>query len=499
MSEPGRHAHGVDRCGVAVVGGGITGLAAAHRLVEMAAERGAEPDFRLVESSERLGGAIRTERLSGHVLESGPDTLLARKPAAVALCERLGLGEALVGFDERAHEPLVFRRGRLVPVPAGFMLMAPTRLWPVLASPLFSLPGKLRLACEPFIRPAPDSGDDESLSSFVTRRFGREVLERVAQPIMSSLFMANADRMSVRMAMPRLMEMEHRHGSITRAMRAARRARLQAAGTGATRGRGEYVALREGMGSLVDAVLARLPQRNLLTRTRITSVRRDDPSGTWHLSLEGRRPIEAEAVVFACPAWATARLLEETDAELAGDLAGIEYASCATVSVSYRSGDLGRTPDRFGFFVPRSEGLPMLACTFVSEKFGGRAPEGRFLLRAFVGGAEQPDVLDLDDRGLVGLVHAVLGKLLAIRRPPVLGKVFRHSRAMPQLSVGLLGRLERMRARLARHVGLLVAGGGQGIVGIADSVATGERAAAEALDVAVGREARSARPAEESA
>lgn len=459
------------RVGTVVVGGGISGLAAAWRLLEIGRAGGDPPSFVVLERDPRPGGQIRTERRGDFLLECGPDALLAQKPAAVELCARLGLAGDVEDVAPRRGGIHVVHRGRLVPVPEGFAVVAPSRLGPALASPLFSWRGKLRLLLEPLVPKAPAQRDDESLASFVTRRFGREVLDRVAEPVAASLFMADAERMSLRMTMPRFLDIERGQGSLSRALRRAARAPARA----------PFATVRGGLGRIVEAIASALPSGVLRTGAAVESLAPPGASGSWTVRLADGRTIEADAVLLACPAYDAARVLREADPELSERLDRLSYASCATVHLGWREEGLGARLEGSGFFVPRGEGLPILACTFVSRKFPGRSPDGIVVVRAFLGGALSPRILDLDDAGLVAAARGALEPLLGVRAEPVLTAVHRHPSAMPLYDVGARAWVDAVLDRAGTLPGLAFAGSVAGAVGIPDCVRSGERAAERLL------------------
>ena len=471
---------------VVVIGGGITGLAAAHRLIERGGRDGMPPSVVILEADDRAGGQIRTERHEDFLFEGGPDALVAQKPAGVALCERIGLGPELRDLRGRHGGTQVFHRGRLHRVPDGFLMMAPTRLGPVLRSSLFSFRGKLRMACEPFIARRPATCDDESLASFVSRRFGREVLERVAEPVMAGLFTADADRLSLRMTMPRFLDLEAADGSVTRGLRRAARAHASPRPFGHGTGRGGFVAVEGGLSRIVEALLARLPQGCVRTGARVAGAEALPATGDWAVRLASGETLRAGAVLFACPAEEAARALRVQDGQLADELTRLRYASCATVNIAYRRVDVRARLLGFGFFVPRTEDLPILACSYVSEKFARRAPAGTAVFRAFLGGSTRPLALDVDDAGLIRQTHETLRRILSIHGEPMLAKVYRSPRAMPQFDVGARTSIETIQARAGAHPGLFLAGSVAGAFGLPDCIRSGEETADRAVAFLAG-------------
>ena len=458
-----------------VVGGGITGLAAAHHALELARERRIALELTLVEARERLGGTIATERAGGFLIEAGPDSFLSEKPWALALCRRLGLEDRLARTDDRYRKVFVWHAGRLHPLPDGWELLAPTRLAPFLSSRLFSWPGKLRMAFD-LVLPR-GIADDESLGAFVRRRLGREALARVAQPLVAGIYTADPDDLSLTATMPRFAELEKQERSIILGLRRARR---RARETGVSGARWSlFVTLKEGMEDLVAALATRLQPGTVLLKQRVAGVeRRGD---RWRVATAEGADLDADRVIVATESHAAARMLRYVDPTLATLLAEIPYASSATVTLGYRRADVLHPLDGFGFVVPRTEKRALLACTFSSVKYAGRAPEGDVLLRAFVGGALNEAVLELDDAPLVMRARAELREALGITAAPALARVFRWPKAMPQYHVGHLARVETIERRAGALPGLDLAGGAYRGVGIADCVRSGEAAAERAL------------------
>ena len=461
-----------------VVGGGIAGLAAAHRAVELARERGIALELTLLEARERLGGTIATERMGGFLVEAGPDSFLSEKPWALALCKRLGVEDRLTRTDDRFRKVYVWRAGRLHPLPDGFQLLAPTRLAPFLRSPLFSWPGKLRMALDLVL---PRGGaDDESLGAFVRRRLGREALERVAQPLVAGIYTADPDELSLAATLPRFLELERRERSILLALWRAARTTPQPGTSGARWSL--FVTFKEGMEELVATLAGRLPVGAALVKHRVTGVERRGEA--WRVDIDESGPMAADRVILATETHVAGRLLRYVDPSLATLLGEIPYASSATISLGYRLVDVPHALDGFGFVVPRVEGRALLACTFSSVKYPWRAPAGHVLLRCFVGGALDERILELDDASLARRARDELGQALGIKAEPVLTRLFRWPAAMPQYHVGHLARVETIERRLMGLPGLGLAGGAYRGVGIADCVRSGEDAAERALGAA---------------
>ncbi len=463
---------------IAIIGGGIAGLAAAHRLQELSKERKGRLRFTLLEASDRLGGAIGTERRDGFVLEYGPDSFISEKPWALDLCRRLGLEHELIGTQDQFRTTFVVRRGRLEPLPEGFMLLAPTRLAALARSRVFSWSGKLRMGLD-LVLPRGQARDDESLSSFVRRRLGREVLERVAQPLVGGIYTADPDQLSLAATMPRFLQMERERRSLIYALwRAGRNTQDTKDASGARWSL--FVTLRNGMQQMVKTLLGHLSVGTIRHRSPVRAVQPGEK--TWHIECQDGSSLRTDGVILATPAFQTARMLRAFDAELANWLAAVAYSSAATVSLAYRRRDIPHALNGFGFVVPHIEKRSIIAGTFSSVKYAGRAPDGQVLLRAFVGGALQAELYELDDDEMERIVRQEFAALLGVKVAPLFSLIARYPNSMPQYLVGHLERVAAIERRLATHPGLALAGNAYRGVGIADCVRSGEAAAQSVLD-----------------
>jgi len=467
---------------VCVVGGGVSGLAAAHRLLEPRAGGGRPPEVVLLEASGRLGGTVRTERREGFTLEGGPDSFISEKPAALELAGRLGIAGRVIETNAAHRRSFVVRAGRLRPTPEGFHLLAPARLWPFITTDIFTWRGKARMALDLLLPRRGENSGEESLAAFVRRRFGQEALERMAQPMVGGIYTADPERLSLRATMPRFLDMEREHRSLILALwRQARRQRGRENGASGAR-YGLFLSFNEGMQVLTDALAARLPPASLRTQTRAEEVVYEGADRGWSVRVEGGETLRADAVCLALPTYASARLLRGTDERLAAELDAVPYASTATVNLAYRRPDIPHPLDGFGFVVPFVERRSVLACTFSSVKFPSRAPEGHALLRAFVGGALQPEMFALEDGEMVAAVRSDLSDLLGVTAPPLFTQVARWPRSMAQYHVGHLARLARIEARLAALPGLRLCGNAYTGAGVPDCVRGGEQAADSILE-----------------
>ncbi|MCY4075473.1 MAG: protoporphyrinogen oxidase [Acidobacteria bacterium] len=462
----------MDEVAVAVVGGGITGLAAAHEL-----HRRRVP-FALFEGAPRLGGMIRTESAGGFTIDAGPDSLLVHKPAALALCRAVGLGPRLVPtLPPRAA--YVLRRGRLRPLARGSVLGIPTGPGPLARNGPLSWRGRLRMALD-LTLPARDAGD-ESVAAFFRRRFGQEAVDFLAEPLLAGIHAGEVERLSVRALFPTLVEAERNAGSVIRGLR-RQRARRARGGPD----EGPFRSLPGGLGELVTAVAGRLPPAAVRCGSPVRAI---EGSGPFRMALDGGR-IAARQVILAVPARAAAALLAPLDARAAQLAAAIRHTSSATVTLAWPRRTVGRPIRGSGFVVPWIErvsgGLAILAGTSISSKWPGRSPDGQALFRGFVGGARDPGALARTDEDLVDAVHRDLARVLAITGAPTLARVYRWPDANPQHEVGHLATVAAIDARLARLRGLHLAGAAFRGVGIPDCIAAGQAAAAAAAEAARG-------------
>ncbi len=466
---------------IAIVGGGISGLAAAFALEELR-RNGAAIEYVLYESSAHLGGVLRTEHIGGCVVEAGPDSFLTEKPWAADLCRAVGLGDQLIGSNDAERKTYILVRGRLVAIPDGLMFMVPTKILPTMLSPLFSWSTKLRMAGELFQRPRIAQGD-ESVASLVGRHYGAEMVDRLADPLLSGIYGGEATALSVRAVLPRFADMERTHGSLGRAMLAARKKMSSAPKQPASP---LFTSLKNGMQQLVEAVISRLSPLSLLTNTPVQAVRPE--AGGWAVSA-GARSEHVYAVIFAVSTYAAAEMLrlgsaglpEEPALQLAAELTAVQYSSSITVGLGYDREIRQSLPPGFGFLVPRSEGKHMLAATFVHNKFPHRAPPDRALLRCFIGGMRAEAAWPLSDDQIVGMVRTELQQILGLRSEPLFARVYRWKAAMAQYGVGHLERMERIERLRQQLPGLALAGNGYRGIGVPDCIRSGREAAAHVL------------------
>ena len=504
---------------IAVLGGGVSGLAAAYTLAQ-ARQAGAPIEELLIEGKNRLGGVIQTEQVEGFVIEAGPDSFLAEKPEAAALCRKLGLGGALIGSNDRERRTYILHRGRLVSLPDGLMFLVPTRLWPMVTTRLLPLRSKLAMAAELLTSPSENQEGDESVASFVRRHFGDAMLENIADPLLAGVYGGDSAALSVRSVLPRFWEMERKYGSLTRAtLRAMRQRRkgnanaLEAtypdsAGTGAAPRRALplFMTLKGGLEQLTTRLAEELERSRIHLGQRVMAIEpapggpagaTDACSGKYQIPCEGNVTYEADAVILAMPTHECRRLLASLDPALGELLGGIPYSSSMTVSLAYGAGTVGQLLPGFGYLVPRKEKRRMLACTFVHAKFQHRAPEGKALLRCFLGGSRDPEVLNCGDAEVVSIVRRELKEILNFTAQPLFYRIHRWPSSMAQYGVGHAERVNKLQAAIEHHPGLFLAGNAYSGIGISDCVRTGKVAAKRALE-SVGAGPAESKKAEDS-
>ncbi|MGI9069058.1 MAG: protoporphyrinogen oxidase [Pyrinomonadaceae bacterium] len=488
---------------IVIIGGGITGLAAAHRLLERSQELRKQVQVTLLEAGTQPGGIVQTRERDGFLLERGPDSFLSEKPQALELSRRLGLESRLIETNENHRRSFIVRKGRLLPVPEGFHLLAPGSLWPFITSGIFSWQGKARMAMDLLLPRGrvngaadgnTDNSGDESLADFVRRRLGREALERMAQPMVGGIYTADPEQLSLRATMPRFLEMEREHRSLIRALHKQGIPSIGGEAKSATSGArySLFLSFDRGMQVLTDKLEERIleykfqiasggssPQVSIRTNTTVESLTLEggDELPRWILKTGGNETLTADAVCLALPGHVSARLLRNVNAQLASELDAITYASSATINLAFKRADIPHPLDGFGFVVPFIEKRSLIACTFSSIKFCGRAPDGYALLRTFVGGTLQPDMLDLPEADLISRVRDDLRDLLGIERPPVFSELTKWEHSMPQYHVGHLEKVQRIEQRVALLPNITLAGNAYSGLGIPDCIRSGEAAA----------------------
>ena len=451
------------RASVVIVGGGISGLAAATRL----AERLDPASITLIEADSELGGKIRTERTGEFVLESGPDCFLAAKPAGIELCRRLGLSDRLIGTNPSTRKSFVKRGGRLHPLPDGITGLVPSRLMPLLTTGILSLRGRVRAGLELFV-PRRRAATEESVAEFSRRRFGSEAYDWLIEPLLSGIYAGDGETLSLESTFPQMRETELRDGSLLKP--------LLVGPTGGPASssptRTGFVTLRGGLGELVEALAARLAGTSVLLGTRVKRVR-EPGLGGYRVELADGRTIEADTVVLATPAHASAAILESLNPDLSAALRTIPFVSTATISLAFPWTAFPTLPRGYGYLSPRAEGGPLVACTWTSNKFPGRAPRDAVLARCFIGRAGADEVVQAGDSVLLDLAMEELRRVAGVSESPLLYRIARWPAGMPQYTLGHRQRIERIALLLAEQPGLHLAGASFHGVGIPDCIASG--------------------------
>jgi oxygen-dependent protoporphyrinogen oxidase len=457
---------------VAIIGGGISGLSAAYYL-EQERAAGAPVEYSLFESSGRLGGVMFSDKIGDCVVEGGPDSFLTEKPWANQLCAELGIDGDLIGSNDAQRLTYILVKGRLVPMPDGLMFMVPTKLIPTALTTLFSWGTKFKMLGE-LLHPPRPVHKDETVAQMVERHFGAEVVDRLADPLLSGIYGGDTASLSVRAVLPKFVEMEESYGSLCRAMLAGRKklAAIQKAKGYAAKPL--FSSLKGGMQQMIDAIVARLNPRSLRLSTGVRQLRRKEEG--WELTTVGGTEY-FDAVIFATPAHIASKMLAAIDAQLSEDLGRVEYSSSITVTLGYQREQLKRCPPGFGFLIPRSEGTRMLAATFVHTKFPFRAPDNKALVRCFLGGAKDQAVLKLSDEEVISIVRKELKQITGLSADPWFVKVYRWERSMAQYTPGHLERIERIEATLKQMQNLSIAGNFYKGIGVPDCIHTGKEAA----------------------
>jgi len=458
---------------IGIIGGGITGLAAAYTL-EQKRRAGAEIEYTVFEGSPRFGGVLVTDRVEGCLVEAGPDSFLTEKPWASDLCRQLGLADQLIGSNDADRKTYILTYGHLVEMPDGLMFMVPTKIVPSVLSPLFSTETKIRMAREWFHPPHKANGD-ESVASFVERHYGPEMVDRLADPLLSGVYGGEASQLSVRAVLPRFAEMEAKYGSLGRAMLAARQKMAQAAKGPA---RPLFSSLKDGMQQMINALLAQIPPDSLRANVTVQAVQPQDDGWTVSAGLDSD---QFDAVILALPTGQSARLLQLASQALTAELAAITYSSSVTLTLGYDKKVRDSLPPGFGFLVPRSEGTRLLAATFVHNKFPHRGPPDRAIIRCFLGGSRDEAVLDLSGEEIASIARTELRKILGLAADPLFTRVYKWRAAMAQYGVGHLERLQRIEALRQKLPGLALAGNGYSGIGVPDCVRSGTEAANQLL------------------
>ena len=464
---------------IGIIGGGISGLSAAFYL-EKERQAGAPIEYRLLESSSRLGGSMFSERVDGCLIEGGPDSFLTEKPWAAQLCKELGIDGSLIGSNDHLRKTYIVVKNRLIPMPDGLMFMVPTKILPTALTPLFSWGTKFRMARE-LLHPPRRMDHDETVAEMVERHFGSEVVDRLADPLLSGVYGGDSAMLSARAVLPRFVDMEEKYGSLSRAMLAAHN--KMKAMMKDRKPAPLFTSLADGMQQMVNSIESRIRMDWVETGVSAKGIARK--ADGWRVTTDHGTE-DFDGLILATPARVAGQLLRDVNAQLAGDLAGIQYSSSVTVTMGYAMSDLRDLPPGFGYLVPRSEARRMLACTFVHNKFPHRAPEDKGLLRCFLGGAKDEAVLTESDETITAIAKREIREVLGLAAEPRFVKIYRWRGAMAQYTAGHLARVGRIEESVKSIPSLAIAGNAFRGIGVPDCIRSGQDAASKLILLAKG-------------
>ncbi|MDR2171116.1 MAG: protoporphyrinogen oxidase [Planctomycetaceae bacterium] len=471
---------------VAIIGAGISGLSAAYKLSGVGV--GIRAD--IFDRRNRVGGVLETVNCDGYEIESSADNFITTMPWGVQLCKELGLSDKLVQTNSQYRRTYVVRRGRLYLLPDGFLMMAPTKFLPMALTPILSPFGKLRAGLELFIPSRRgDIGDDvdESMRDFVYRRFGREVFERLVEPLVSGIYAADMDKLSVLATLPRFREMERDHGSLIWAMRkqlAANRSAKLAEQSGARYSL--FVTLRGGLSLLCDTIASKLPEGSIKLGCGIESVKLN-ADGKWILKLENADDWEKccnsdsglvyDALILACSSYEAARILGGVLPDISECLSKIEHEGTAIATFAFNSDQIKQKINGMGFVVPKIEKSSILAGSFSSFKYPHRAPEGKHLIRIFAGGARNPQAAEMPDKELTTILLEELKRIIKIEGEPLFSLVAHWAKTMPQYHVGHRNLVRKIEQLAQKQPNFAIAGNAFHGIGIPSCIKSGFDAA----------------------
>jgi oxygen-dependent protoporphyrinogen oxidase len=469
---------------IIVIGGGIAGLAAAVHLKAGAKAHGKTVEVLLLEKINRIGGKILTEKQGPFLIEGGPDSFLPEKVWSVNLARHLGLEPEMLPSNDEHKGTFIYSGNKLHSLPEGVMLMVPTAFWPMAKSSLISWPGKMRMGME-ILMPKRKNTDDESLASFVTRRLGRECLEKIAEPLVAGIHTSNPDNMSVLATFPRFLQMEQKSGSLIRGMIDAMKSRTHAAHnapppkTGASK-LTFSMSFKDGMQTLSQACADYIGKDSIRLGAGVKAV---EPKGKGYaVILENGQVLDADYVMIGAAAYDAAEMVKGFDATLATQMNKIAWSSSATVTIAFKKDDVKVPLKGFGFIVPRVEGRRINASTYSSIKWLHRAPDDMIMLRIFVGGGHHEELVqDLDDAGMTNMVLEELDTILGIKANPAFSKTYRWHKGMPKYTVGHLDRIAVLDRTMSTHPGLHLIGCSYKGIGIGDCVHEAQIAAERIL------------------
>ncbi len=468
---------------IAIIGSGITGLAAAYELTLKARQTDTPVEIKIYEKASYPGGKIITKKDDSYLIEGGPDCFIIEKPWALQLVKELGLEDELLNTSSQASGTFVYDNHALHRLPEGVMMMVPTKPLPFLASKLISWPGKIRMACDILVPKRKESGD-ETLASFVRRRLGREALDKLAEPLIGGIHAGNPDNMSLLSTFPRFLEMEQDGGSLIIGMLKRQKKMVEMMKKNpAPMGPKKtfFISMNDGLGQIVEKLGEVIGSENILLERDISQIK-PAPEGGWVIEEKNREATTADAVIIATEAYAAAGLLRNQLPRLSDLLDEIPYVSSATVSLAFPRKDIPHPLDAYGFIVPKIANRRIMAVTWSSIKWNHRAPEGMVLLRAFVGGAHRQELVANGDQEMLAMVREELKTIMNISNPPQKSWIYRWPKGMPQYIMGHLERLAAIDKITNDHQGLFLAGAAYRGIGIPDCINNGRQTADRAWE-----------------
>ena len=478
---------------IIIIGGGVAGLGAAYK-VRRAADEGSDVGFTLIEKDDRLGGKLATDHVEDpkgrgtFIVDGGSDSFLTDKPAIHRVAKQLGIFDEETGTLDENKKTFIVKGGKLVEMPDGIMMFAPTKIVPMATTSLYSWPAKFRMALDlvlPRKKVAPGERNDESLESFVVRRMGRECLDRLAEPLVGGVNGSDPAEMSLAATYPNLLDMEQKYGSLVKGFLAQKKKveemkRTYPPKPGAKR-RTFFSSFVPGLQFLTDKLADGAGRENIRTGNAAASIERTGEG--WRVTLANGDVLEGDGLVVASEAWATAPLVAAVDARVGELVASIPCSSSATILMAFDAEDCPFDKRFHGILSPAIEHEPVTGISLMSSKWPGRAPEGAVLLRGFVGGPRDQEIVKRDDDELVEIARQSFVKLLGVKKDatPLFANVYRWVGGMPQYTMGHLDRIEELEARCAQIPGFALAGGAYRGVGVPNCLDSGEKAAAKIL------------------
>ncbi|WP_257349400.1 protoporphyrinogen oxidase [Pseudalkalibacillus decolorationis] len=461
---------------IVIVGGGITGLSAAFYLQREIQQHQLDASVTLLEAGDRLGGKIQTEYRDGFVIERGPDSFLARKKSMSELIEEVGLAGDLV--NNRTGQAYILHSGSLHPIPEGAVMGVPTEVSPFIKSGLFTLPGKARAGMDLFL-PAKKVEGDQAVGTFFRRRLGDEVVDHLIEPLLSGIYAGNIDRLSLQSTFPQFQQVEEQHRSLILGMKKTR-PKKQPKST-----KGVFLTLKSGLSSLVEALELQMTDKvHIRKNSPVTAFEKNNE--VYHVGLEDGSTIEADQVIFTIPALKAATLF---DKEIQSQLQSAPATSVATIAMAFPEALVPNDLNGTGFVVSKkSSSYTITACTWTNKKWPHTTPDGYFLLRCYVGKADDQSIVDKDDEAILDAVMTDLKQIMNIKDRPEFYYVTRWKHAMPQYLVGHKEKREQLEKILdEKYPRIQLAGASFDGIGLPDCIQSGEQAARKAIEGLIGR------------